>query len=49
LLGIAGLKKNMLPTVVDSFEVVGKINSGPLVGVEICSILGDQQSSAYAH
>ena len=39
----------MLPDIVDSFKAVGRINKGDLSGVEICSILGDQQSSAYAH
>jgi glycerol kinase len=39
----------MLPKIVDSFEPVAAITSGPLAGVKICSILGDQQSSAYAH
>lgn len=48
LVALAGLKPHMLPSIVDSFELVGKINQGPLTGVEIRSILGDQQSSAYA-
>ena len=38
----------MLPRIVDSFEEVGKVKEGPLQGIPICSILGDQQSSAYA-
>lgn len=39
----------MLPEIVDSFGPVGKIEKGPLTGVEVRAILGDQQSSAYAH
>jgi glycerol kinase len=39
----------MLPTIVSSFSEVAAIKSGVLSGVKICSILGDQQSSAYAH
>jgi glycerol kinase len=39
----------MLPRIVDSFSAVAAISSGPLTGVSVCSILGDQQSSAYAH
>lgn len=39
----------MLPTIVDSFAHVATINNGVLKGAKICSILGDQQSSAYAH
>ena len=39
----------MLPEIVDSFEQVGCIKEGALSGVDIRSILGDQQSSAYAH
>lgn len=40
---------NMLPEIVDSFGLVGEVITGPLAGVEVRSILGDQQSSAYAH
>lgn len=39
----------MLPRIVDSFASVATIASGPLKDINICSILGDQQSSAYAH
>lgn len=39
----------MLPEIVDSFGSVGVVNEGLLKGVEVRSILGDQQSSAYAH
>ena len=39
----------MLPEIVDSFKYVGVIQKGGLEGVQVCSILGDQQSSAYAH
>lgn len=46
---LAGLTPDMLPRIVDSFEAVGLITQGLLKGVEIRSILGDQQSSAYAH
>ena len=49
LLNIAGLKKQQMPLIVDSFNKVGLVREGPLQGVQICSILGDQQSSAYAH
>ena len=38
----------MLPEIVDSFQCIGRVKKGDLEGVEICSILGDQQSSAYA-
>lgn len=48
LLNIAGLKQHMLPRIVDSFEEVGTVKEGPLQGIPICSMLGDQQSSAYA-
>ena len=49
LVGLAGLKMHMLPQIVDSFSSVGVIQKDVLKGVEIRSILGDQQSSAYAH
>jgi glycerol kinase len=49
LLAVAGLDRKMLPRIVDSFSAVGKIGEGPLAGAQICAILGDQQSSAYAH
>lgn len=39
----------MLPQIVDSFAPVATIITGALEGIKICSILGDQQSSAYAH
>ncbi len=39
----------MLPKIVDSFAAVATFHSGPLESVKVCSILGDQQSSAYAH
>lgn len=48
---LAGLTLECLPEVIGSFEKVGAIISGPLKVVKdlnICSILGDQQSSAYA-
>jgi glycerol kinase len=38
-----------LPTIVNSFEHVGEITLDSLKGVSLCCILGDQQSSAYAH
>jgi glycerol kinase len=49
LLKIAGLQPHMLPKVLDSFDTVGTITSGSLKGIAIRSIMGDQQSSAYAH
>jgi glycerol kinase len=39
----------MLPRIVDSFDVQAQIVKGTLAGIEVKSILGDQQSSAYAH
>ena len=33
----------------DSFSVAGTIKKGSLKGISVCCILGDQQSSAYAH
>lgn len=51
LFAMAGLPLECMPKVVGSFENVGIINTGSLNGLNIpvCSILGDQQSSAYAH
>ncbi len=39
----------MLPEIVGSFDTIGEIQNGPLKGIPISCILGDQQSSAYAH
>ena len=49
IMALVGITAKMLPKIVDSFAEVGKIQTGVLSGVKICSILGDQQSSAYAH
>lgn len=49
LVALAGIKQHMLPRIVDSFSLVATVSKGPLTGVEIRSILGDQQSSSYAH
>lgn len=46
---LAGIKLHMLPRIVDSFDVQAQIVKGTLAGIEVKSILGDQQSSAYAH
>ncbi len=49
LLKLFKLKIELLPKIVGSFEKVGEIQTGPLKGIPICSVLGDQQSSAFAH
>lgn len=49
LLQVVGLTRTMLPRIVDSFAPVATITEGPLLGRQVCCILGDQQSSAYAH
>jgi glycerol kinase len=49
LLDIVGISENCLPQIVDSFQQVGNVLEGPLKGVPLMCILGDQQSSAYAH
>lgn len=38
-----------LPTIINSFETVGEIQTTTLKGVQLSCILGDQQSSAFAH
>jgi glycerol kinase len=48
-MALAGLKKHQLPTIVDSFGELATITAGELSGVKVRCILGDQQSSAYAH
>ena len=40
-----GVPKAMLPQIVSSSEVYGKVSSGPLAGVPIAGILGDQQAA----
>lgn len=49
LIQLAGIKRSQLPTIVDSFSSIATVNKGKLKGVGISCILGDQQSSAFAH
>lgn len=43
-----GVPESMLPEIVSSSEVVGKVRrSGPVQGVPIAGILGDQQAAAF--
>lgn len=49
MLKLFKLRKEILPEIVGSFENVGVVREGPLKGVGICSVLGDQQSSSFAH
>lgn len=49
LLNISRIREDSLPRIVSSFEPIGRVKDGGLEGVELCSILGDQQSSAFAH
>ena len=49
LIKLAGLNLTCLPEVINSFVNVGEVKEGALKGVAIGCILGDQQSSAYAH
>ena len=45
LLEFFGLRKSILPKLVSSSEVYGEINSGPLQGVKIGGLIGDQQGA----
>ena len=45
LLRFFSLKPSILPRVVSSSEVYGAISSGPLQGVPIAGIVGDQQAA----
>jgi glycerol kinase len=42
-----GVPKAMLPAIHSSSEVYGEIKSGPLAGVPIAGILGDQQAATF--
>ena len=42
-----GVPKSMLPEIHSSSEVYGEIKSGPLAGVPIAGILGDQQAATF--
>lgn len=45
LLEFFDLRKSILPKLVSSSEVYGKISSGPLQGVKIGGLIGDQQGA----
>lgn len=45
LLDFFGLKASILPTLVSSSEVYGKISYGKLKGIEIAGLAGDQQAA----
>ena len=44
-----GIPKSILPEIRSSAEDFGNINSGPLEGVPITSVLGDQQAALVGH
>src|SRR5207249_3196503 len=45
LLDVFGIPEAMLPKICSSSEVYGEVKEGPLSGVPIASILGDQQAA----
>ncbi|KZP21065.1 glycerol kinase [Athelia psychrophila] len=45
LLDFFGIRKSVLPTIVSSSEVYGLIDVGPLKGVKIGGLIGDQQGA----
>lgn len=45
LLEFFGLRESILPKLVSSSEVYGEISSGPLKGVKIGGLIGDQQGA----
>ncbi len=42
-----GIPEQMLPEIVSSSEVYGDITSGPLAGVPVAGVLGDQQAATF--
>ncbi len=47
LLELFGVPEAMLPTVLPSSALYGRVASGPLAGVPICGVAGDQQSALF--
>ena len=45
LLDFFGIRKSVLPDIVSSSEVYGEIEDGPLKGVKIGGLIGDQQGA----
>ncbi len=45
LLRFFGLKESILPKIVSSSEVYGNVANGPLKGVPIAGMIGDQQAA----
>ena len=47
LLELFGIPKALLPAVLPSAALFGRVASGPLAGVPICGVAGDQQSALF--
>lgn len=49
LMKLTHIEPQYLPKIVDSFAFIDHVKEGSFKGVSLCAILGDQQSSAFAH